>query len=57
MRQAENGQTERQENKKVWCNGSKEMNFKKEGVCTSMFIAALLTVAGWRQPECPLTDE
>ena len=26
--------------------------------CTTMFIAALSTVAGtWKQPKCPLTDE
>ena len=26
--------------------------------CTTMFIAALLTIARtWKQPKCPLTDE
>jgi hypothetical protein len=28
------------------------------GTCTSMFIAALLTIAKlWKQPRCPTTDE
>ena len=29
-----------------------------KGSCTTMFIAALFTIAGtWKQPQCPLTDE
>ena len=28
------------------------------GICTSMFIAALSTIAKlWKDPKCPLTDE
>ena len=25
--------------------------------CTTMFIAALFTIARWKQPKCPSTDE
>ena len=25
--------------------------------CTPVFIAALFTLARWKQPKCPLTDE
>jgi hypothetical protein len=29
-----------------------------KGNCTSMFIAALFTIAKlWRQPSCPIVDE
>ena len=31
---------------------------KKKDTCTTMFIAALSTIARtWKQPKCPLTDE
>ena len=31
---------------------------KKKESCTTMFIAALFTIARtWKQPKCPLTDE
>ena len=30
----------------------------QKDTCTSMFIAALFTIAKtWKQPKCPLTDE
>ena len=30
----------------------------QKDTCTTMFIAALLTIArSWKQPKCPLTDE
>ena len=34
------------------------MGEKKNESCTTMFIAALFTIARkWKQPKCPLTDE
>ena len=36
----------------------KTMTRKDTCTCTSMFIAALLTIAKtWKQPKCPLTQE
>ena len=35
-----------------------EKNMVRKDACTSMFIAALFTIAvTWKQPKCPLTDE
>ena len=37
----------------------KELNAgTRTGICTSMFIAALFTIATkWKQTKCPMTDE
>ena len=36
----------------------KKVNTNLEDTCTSMFIAALFTIARlWKQSKCPLTDE
>ena len=33
-------------------------NYNKKATCTTMFIAALCTIAKiWKPPKCPLTDE
>ena len=35
-----------------------DKTFIQKDTCTSMFIAALFTIAKtWKQPKCPLTDE
>ena len=35
-----------------------DKNIIQKDQCTSMFIAALFTIAEtWKQPKCPLTDE
>ena len=35
-----------------------EKNIIQKETCTTMFIAALFTIARtWKQPKCPLTDE
>ena len=35
-----------------------EKTFLKKDTCTSMFTAALFTIAKtWKQPKCPLTDD
>jgi len=35
-----------------------EKTIIRKDKCTSMFIAALFTIAWpWKQPKCPLTDE
>ena len=32
--------------------------FKKDSICSAMFIAALFVIVRtWKQPECPLTEE
>ena len=36
----------------------RDKNIIQKDSCTSMFIAALFTIAKtWKQPKCPLTDE
>ena len=35
-----------------------EKTIIQKGTCTTMFIAALFTIAGtWKQPKCPSTEE
>ena len=35
---------------------SEETKIEKD-TCIPLFIAALFTIATWKQPRCPLTDE
>ena len=40
------------------CSSDLEKTIIQKESCTTMFIAALFTIARtWKQPKCPLTDE